>query len=192
MTLSSNEIPFCRGSNLRIQLYYSPDLGVSWTQVYKYISDFSWAPGLTDADPKQIFVVTWADQIGDQTHKLSRDRILVRTRTLFRDAPDVLQRNVAGFLDLNEELFVANYKNDASVAKKLVVSLDHGDTWIEANFPLNLDEYSYTILDDSEGSVFINVRHGTSTWGNVYTAPSLQEDYTMALKYNVVRLFFFF
>ena len=51
----------------------------------------------------------------------------------------------------------------------------------------HLYEHSYTILDTSEHSVFIQINHegGLSKYGNIYASDSTGVRYNLALQYNV-------
>jgi hypothetical protein len=39
-------------------------------------------------------------------------------------------------------------------------------------------------MDDSDGSVFINVRHGNPNWGNLYQSESFNSDFVLSMDYN--------
>jgi hypothetical protein len=52
--------------------------------------------------------------------------------------------------------------------------------------PYKIKQHSYTILDTSEGQVFLHVNHegDGAKWGNVYQSDGLGLNYTLSLPHN--------
>ena len=64
------------------------------------------------------------------------------------------------FLFLDRFLFVAVVNKHHENQVNLYVATDSGRVFKKARLPFQLTEHSYTILDTSEGSVFLHVNHG--------------------------------
>eukprot|EP01062_Namystynia_karyoxenos_P005867 TRINITY_DN12018_c0_g1_i1.p1 TRINITY_DN12018_c0_g1~~TRINITY_DN12018_c0_g1_i1.p1 ORF type:complete len:997 (+),score=305.84 TRINITY_DN12018_c0_g1_i1:103-3093(+) len=82
----------------------------------------------------------------------------------------------------------AAVSNSQSSAVELWVLSNKDSLFQRAQFPVDMTERSYTILDDSEGTVFANVYHKTCTkvghWGNVYLSDASGSSYQLSLEYN--------
>ena len=87
-------------------------------------------------------------------------------------------------------LFVAQAFDSTTQESRLLVS----DSWIKKYEFKELDlsfnkfkEHSYSFLDTSEASVFLNVNHFgvNSLYGNIYTSDYKGIKYAPSLKYNV-------
>eukprot|EP00127_Corallochytrium_limacisporum_P002214 Clim_evm2s109 gene=Clim_evmTU2s109 len=73
-------------------------------------------------------------------------------------------------------------------ARHLYVSENGGVTFNRAQFPANLDEFGYMIVDASEGSVFVLVLHEKErdvAWGNLYLSDASGIWYDLALDHEL-------
>lgn len=90
------------------------------------------------------------------------------------------------FLFLDRFLFVAVVNKNHENQVNLFVSLDHGTSFKKARLPFQLTEHSYTILDTSEGSVFLHVNHGdySTGYGNIYLSDAEGLRFSLTLRNN--------
>jgi len=101
--------------------------------------------------------------------------------------PKDLVLHVESFMRKDKFLFVATADSKSNV--RLHVSDDNAYTFREAEFSPDKRQVTYTILDASEGSVFINVFHNNNekngiTWGNVYQSDSTGSRFSLSLDHN--------
>ena len=68
----------------------------------------------------------------------------------------------------------------------LYVSSDAARTFKKARLPFQLTEHSYTILDTSEGSVFLHVNHGDyhTGYGNIYLSDAEGLRFALSMRNN--------
>ena len=92
------------------------------------------------------------------------------------------------FLFLDKFLFVAVVNKHHENQVNLYVSdvSDGGKTFKKARLPFQLTEHSYTILDTSEGSVFLHVNHGDyhTGYGNIYLSDAEGLRFALSLRHN--------
>lgn len=92
------------------------------------------------------------------------------------------------FLFLDRFLFVAvvNKHHENQVNLYVADVADGGKTFKKARLPFQLTEHSYTILDTSEGSVFLHVNHGDyhTGYGNIYLSDAEGLRFALSLRHN--------
>ena len=68
----------------------------------------------------------------------------------------------------------------------LYVSAEGSDTFRKARLPFQLTEHSYTILDTSEGAVFLHVNHGdfSTGYGNIYLSDAEGLRFSLSMRDN--------
>ena len=90
------------------------------------------------------------------------------------------------FLFLDKFIFVAVVNKHHETQVNLYVSSEGGRVFKKARLPFQLTEHSYTILDTSEGSVFLHVNHGdyNTGYGNIYLSDSEGLRFALSLRNN--------
>ena len=90
------------------------------------------------------------------------------------------------FLFLEKFLFVAVVNLHHETQVNLYVSSEGGRIFNKARLPFQLTEHSYTILDTSEGSVFLHVNHGDfhTGYGNIYLSDAEGLRFSLSLRNN--------
>ena len=80
--------------------------------------------------------------------------------------------------------FVAAMNPEEELEVTLHVSSDKGKSFLPAHFPYQLSERSYRVVDSKEGSVFVQVSHGSRDreFANVYMSGSEGRAYTLSLR----------
>ena len=97
------------------------------------------------------------------------------------------------FLLSSKYLYVAHVVDEQSQEVGLVVSDPNGFKYDfkDVEFPMrHFKEHSYTILDTTEGQVFLHVNHfgDTSKHGNIYISDSTGQRFSSSLMHNVRSL----
>lgn len=169
-----------------------------------YVSEFSWAAAGTNGNhDNQIFVVDWENKEGNYRRKFADPKRVIRTFSFFADSRTVSEQ-VIDFLAVDDDLFLV--KKAIQGGLELYTSIDAGDTWHRARFPHNKLETRYSILDTTEGSIFISasffppsspgfrtdrsvllvadIEHDKWNWGDVYGSDSYAEDFALSLTRN--------
>mmetsp|Transcript_21062 Transcript_21062/g.34791 ORF Transcript_21062/g.34791 Transcript_21062/m.34791 type:complete len:896 (+) Transcript_21062:61-2748(+) len=169
------------------ELYLSRDFGKTWNRVARYITDFAWSdPKLGSYNPNTAFFVSYRQnmQHGEQNFNVPWDVAsdLFRTDNLFASVQTSLDHGV-GMRWVNDFFFVAWVDPQEPSALNLQVSRDNGKTFKDAVFPYKLSESGYTVLDTSDGAVFISVNHGCDgTWGNLYLSNADGSRFSLSLR----------
>jgi len=139
-----------------------------------------------------IYATVQRNKAGDQIFgRWSKEYDFVLTKDLFETEPEVLVTYGNRFLFGKDDfLFVAAVDPMHEHLVQLMVSKQHS---LEREFdvavlPVDLAEHSYTILDSSEGMVFLHVNHNPvhlqSLTGHVYTSDSTGTQYSLSLPYQ--------
>eukprot|EP01027_Heterolobosea_sp_BB2_P009383 GEZU01013836.1.p1 GENE.GEZU01013836.1~~GEZU01013836.1.p1 ORF type:complete len:695 (-),score=236.47 GEZU01013836.1:44-2128(-) len=157
-------------------LYVTKDLGVTWTLVSPIVADGSWGSIKASAFNQDYIYLIQSDgtNYNFQIYNLGNSSAY----TVLKGGKEL------AFLD--NFLFVATV-HDQSDTIALYSSVDNAKTLRKVEFPFNLEEKSYTILDTSEGTAFLNVYHeqyGHEPWGNVYSSDSSGSRYSLSLYRN--------
>jgi len=167
-------------------LHYTTDFGNSWFLLDTYVLQFTWGAYLTDGSYSfaNYLYTTFEDKQGDQSTK-NYDTAVLRRGDLVSKASVTIYPQVNAIFksqDNDSILFLAEKDPEGGVS--LLVSEDDGDSFIRGKFPTSVPENSYTILDDSDGGVFVNVQHETANYGDLYAGNGYGGYYTLSMKYN--------
>jgi len=179
-------------------LYYSKDLGLHWTRAVDYIVQFDWAPTIGKKDKAGryvsddlIYATYYSEKVGDQKFGFWDKRIdFVATSDYFKYTKVLVKHGNRFIFGDHNYLFVAQVNPVREEEVFLQVSRDNVTHlhFERARLPVVLREHSYTILDTSEGSVFLHVNHQPfqegAYAGHVYVSDWSGLLYTLSLPYN--------
>merc|ERR1719163_1637532 len=179
--------------NCSMEVYLSTDFGKQWKPVTSYVAQFDWAPAIDGVlkagmQKESMFLVTYEEKKGNQPFGVwSSKANFVRSDDLWKTNYMLLPRGNR-FLFLDRFLFVAvvNKHHENQVNLYVADVSDGGKTFKKARLPFQLTEHSYTILDTSEGSVFLHVNHGDyhTGYGNIYLSDAEGLRFALSLRHN--------
>eukprot|EP00741_Cyanophora_paradoxa_P012663 tig00020614_g12234.t1 len=179
-------MPPSGGEGCNIQLHLTQDAGRTWRQVSSYVIGFSW--GMPDA-PNYSDTLAFVCGTKDGFRKGNQDfsqwdmnAEVRRTDNLWKSEGTAVPHGTA-FLWVERFLFVGLLNPLEPQEIKLKVSRDNGKTFDDALFPFRLSEAGYTVLDTSQGAVFVSVAHSCERdSGNVYLSNSAGNRYSLAIR----------
>ena len=192
--LASSLTDGCRKSDrehCNMEVYLTQDLGKTWRLLQRYVAQFEWAPA-TDGvlkpgmEKESIFMVTYGMTHGNQPFGVwSAKAVFARSDDLWKTQYALLPRGNR-FLFLDKFIFVAVVNRNHENQVNLYVSAEGGKIFKKARLPFQLTEHSYTILDTSEGSVFLHVNHGdyNTGYGNIYLSDAEGLRFSLSLRNN--------
>ena len=131
-------------------------------------------------------MVAYEHQTGNQPFGVwSNKASMIRSDDLGKTKYTLLPRGNR-FLFLEKFLFVAVVNLHHETQVNLYVSSEGGRIFNKARLPFQLTEHSYTILDTSEGSVFLHVNHGDfhTGYGNIYLSDAEGLRFSLSLRNN--------
>ena len=186
------------------QLFQSTNRGKTWKLIEKFVVQFDWYCSLQGVDTQQHKHAVLATIY--RSHNRFRNQVFgywhpdvdfVITHNYFR-TKKVLVYGGNRFLSSGKFLFAVeiNPKADApfmhvrssqdKVAVSLRISYDKGKTFTDGHLPFQLSQRSYTILDATEGSVFLHVNHGEPSggYGHVYISDQEGSNFALSFKDN--------
>ena len=174
-----------------MEVYLTQDLGKTWKLLQRYVAQFEWAPAADGVlkpgmEKTSIFMVTYAMHSGNQPFGVwSAKAVFSRSDDLWRTQYALLPRGNR-FLFLEKFIFVAVVNKHHENQVNLYVSAEGGKIFKKARLPFQLTEHSYTILDTSEGSVFLHVNHGdyNTGYGNIYLSDAEGLRFSLSLRNN--------
>ena len=176
-------------------LYMTKDLGATWEMILDYVVQFAWAfEGLNDDITKdfpdsRIYVTRNGDNEKDQ--KLSGWNYAVdflRSDDFFSSS-DVIVPHGNKFLLSDKFILVALAVEDDPEEVQLMISNENNiEKFYRAELPVKrIPEHSYTLIDASEGSLFIHVNHygARSNYGTIYISDASGRRFSISLLHNV-------
>lgn len=178
-------------------LQISKDFGETWTLGVKYVVQFDWSPIVGIKDPKTgypsdtlAFATVNSLKVGDQKFGFWDKNIhFVSSHDFFKTSEITVQHGNRFLFGDNNYLFVAavNPKDEEEVTLEVSRS-NETLRFFPAVLPVSLSQHSYTILDTSEGSVFLHVNHRpfgeAASTGHVYISDWSGLKYSLSLPYN--------
>ena len=175
-------------------LHLTKDLGKTWTELSDYIVQFSW--GLTGLDPlltkdfpaERIYASRHSKPQGSSDlTRWNYDIDLLRTDDFFRTTETLLPHGNK-FLLAGRFILVAVAIEGNSEEVQLMISNEKDiEKFYRAELPVKtVPEHSYTLLDSSEGSVFLQVNHHgvMSKYGTIYVSDSSGRRFSESLAKN--------
>jgi hypothetical protein len=172
------------------KLFASRDAGATWKFLQDYVVQFDWAHsmknGMAEALPEEAIIYSAVEaKKGHQSFGVWDAQVdLFMTVDMFVTVSKLVERG-------NRFLFTDKYLAVAQVTPtgnyvSLVLSNDGAKTFREVGMPYKIAQHSYTILDTSEGTVFLHVNHNgdRARWGNVYISNAIGTNFSLSLPYN--------
>lgn len=179
------------------QLHWSKDFGVTWNLATTYVVQFDWSLPFGNVEngrrpsDEVVYATVHNKKEGNQRFGYWDKNIdFVQSTDFFGDYEVMVEHGNRFLFGDNSFLFVAAVDTEEKGQVKLMISRDN-DTDLEfdtAIIPMELPEHSYTILDTSEGSVFLHVNFQPFA-DKAYAGHVLSSDwtglvYTESLQYN--------
>jgi Sortilin, neurotensin receptor 3,/Sortilin, neurotensin receptor 3, C-terminal len=196
-------------------MYMSKDFGHSWALVQNYAVQFDWAPSgptttktrktplhadvfknpYKDPAPTQaddtVYATVHSVHQGNQKFGMwDKDIHFYASHDYFKTNKMMVAHGNRFLFGQHNYLFVAAVNPVQESEVSLMVSSEEGldKKFIAALLPVDLTEHSYTILDTSEGSVFLHVNHAPfeaqAQTGHVYISDWSGTRYSLSLPYN--------
>lgn len=161
----------------------SLDLGRSWKYLESYVAQFGW--GRTHR-PEEVFMVRFEKEDGNQRFGAwDKEADFFKSDDLWKTNIKLIPHGNR-FLLLDKYLFVAMVNPDKDGEVQVVVGKEDVLVYEIGRLPFELKEHSYTILDTSEGAVFLHVNHGdfSTPYGSIYLSDADGWRYSLSLKGN--------
>jgi len=195
-------------------LYVSKDFGQTWQVATTYVVQFDWAPTADSVraaktklhseviagpykepvptrDDELIYATVHTVKTGNQVFGVWDKNIhFYQTWDYFKSETLVVQHGNRFLFGEYNYLFVAAVNPHQETEVSLQVSRDDGHQKIfkTALLPVELTEHSYTILDTSEGTVFLHVNHApfdqNAPTGHVYVSDWSGTSFSLSLPFN--------
>ena len=169
-----------------LSLFLSVDFGKSWKKLVTHVYQFEWAdPTVQGFSDKTIFAsirrpdAPVKNRLSDWDPNI--DFVISHD---FFDTSSVVVKHGNRFALHHPYWFVAAMNPQEELEVTLHVISDRGLTFLPAHFPYQLSERSYRVVDSKEGSVFVQVSHGSRDreFANVYMSGSEGRSYTLSLR----------
>jgi len=160
---------------LRRELWLSKDRGTTWSKIKSNIISFRWTTAPNSFD---IFVITGDNFIFSN----SKSNVLEKT-TDFGHTWTTIYKSVIAFGIGGKFLYASAYVSPDSDERRLVVSTDAGMNWTHAVLPTVTPDRFFSILDASEGQIFLHVDEpGDTGKGTLYLSDATGILFTKSLE----------
>ncbi|XP_078595135.1 sortilin-like isoform X2 [Branchiostoma floridae x Branchiostoma japonicum] len=147
-------------------LYLTQDFGRNWHVVHNYVADFKWGTASYDTD--STIYLTYDPKHMSEAESYNYD--LLKSTDLGENFV-VVAEHVYSFGQQGQFLYVSIELNENNFTRVMHVSRNGGDTWELAQLPSITPDRFYSILDMSEGMVFMHVDdEGDTGTGTIYTS----------------------
>jgi hypothetical protein len=177
------------------ELFFSDNLCENWKLLTTYVVQFQWAYvdfSFTNFVPKERIIVSHeANAKGNQKLSGWSEKIQVsQSDDFFKTPAKVIVPKGNKFLITKGFFFVVQVSDEALQDVLLLVGPSKKNVYELNQVTLpnqRLREHSYTILDTTEGQVFLHINHEgqKSIYGTIYISDSSGAKYSMALPGNV-------
>ena len=175
-------------------LYITKDLGENWEALLDHVVQFSWGSEgfISELTTSIPFERIYASQNSKPVQSLRAgwnfDINFIVSDDFFVNH-EVLVPHGNKFLLADRYILVATaVEADTEEVQLMVSSYPEPHTFSKAELPIKkIPEHSYTLVDTSEGAVFIQVNHFNkrSDYGTVYISDSTGKSFSVSLLYNV-------
>ena len=172
------------------QLYYTTNLK-DWEFVTDYVVQFAWAQTNLDSYlqaiiPKERIYVTYIPNAsGNQYLKGWSDKVdFVKSDDFFKTRTVLVPRGNRFIVSARYVLVAQATKEDSSEVQLLTSSERNLEVFYQAELPIKqVSDHSYTLLDTSEGSMFIHINHmgQKAKYGNVYISDGAGRRFAVSL-----------
>eukprot|EP00455_Lapot_gusevi_P001515 TRINITY_DN105_c0_g1_i2.p1 TRINITY_DN105_c0_g1~~TRINITY_DN105_c0_g1_i2.p1 ORF type:complete len:936 (+),score=350.77 TRINITY_DN105_c0_g1_i2:76-2883(+) len=167
------------------QLHVSKDFGKTWEKLTSYVVQFDWAP--KGRAENMIYACVHNQQTGRQQFGIwNADIDFVMSDDWFKTTKVVVP-NGNRVLFTRDFVFVAAVNPKEITEVHLFVNRDNATSnqWLKAKLPVELTQRTYTILDATEGTVFMHVNNAEDpSLGMVYASDSSGTSFTLSLPNN--------
>jgi len=161
------------------ELLVTENFGQDWRVIDTYFMLAFWGDP-TVQTRNSLFYLAFADKTGDMSVKPTNQLSCFHTYNFGIDKTLLIDHTVGLLYSPGSILWIAT-QNTSSL--NLYVSLNEGETLTLTQFPEDLSEKRYTILDTSEKSTFVNVDHSSdNSWGNLYMSDAADVKYSLSLR----------
>ncbi|XP_071817588.1 sortilin-like isoform X2 [Apostichopus japonicus] len=169
--------------NQDYKLWFSEDFGKHWRSVKDNVIEYTWG---TKQQKTENFILL---SMMDAKKRLDHPYQDV-TLTLYKMDPDgnhitTLKENIYNFGSQGKFLFVATDEEGAKTKNKMKVlhiSTDGGNSWNLAQIPGIYGDMFFSVLDMSEGMIFLHVDdYGDTGSGKLYTSDADGIIYSLSL-----------
>lgn len=158
----------------RHELYLSKNRGATWSKIKSNIINFRWS---TVPNSSNIFVISGEYYIFSD----SKSNVLEKS-TDFGHTWTTLYKSVHAFGIGGKFLYASVYVSPDSNERRLVVSTDDGVSWDHALLPTVTPDRFFSILDASEGQIFLHVDEpGDTGKGTLYLSDATGVEFAKSL-----------
>jgi hypothetical protein len=174
-------------------LYLTKDLGASWNMILPSVMQFSWGSQGLDDDvtrdfPQERVYVTRDTDPSTAKTGWNYEMEFIRSDDFF-STYEVIVPHGNKFLLANRYVLVATaIEGDKEEVQLMVAAAPEIEKFYKAELPVRrIPEHSYTLLDTSEGSIFMHVNHygKRSDYGTIYISDASGRRFTTSLQQNV-------
>mmetsp|Transcript_41952 Transcript_41952/g.70015 ORF Transcript_41952/g.70015 Transcript_41952/m.70015 type:complete len:856 (+) Transcript_41952:36-2603(+) len=172
------------------KLYVTKNSGRTFTPIRNYVVQYEWAPE-ADGNEDLVYATVHSVQQGNQKFGFWDQFVdFVATTDYFSTVKVVVEYGNRFIFGEHNYVFVAAVNPHHETSVNLMITRDAGigKKFTKAKLPVEVLEHSYTILDTSEGSVFLHVNHniqsGGASTGNVYISDASGTSYSLSLPFN--------
>ncbi|XP_072181628.1 sortilin-like [Diadema setosum] len=158
------DVLFVRAPRDEMKLWLSQDFGVTWRMLKSHVEQAAWATKEMQFE-NLLFILQYKDS-GETLQ-------LMRTAN-FGSSYTTLQKGVRNFGVQGNFIYAAvDSKENPSEQHLLHVSNDQGNTWQPTQLPAITSDRFFSVLDMSEGLIFMHVDDpGNTGTGTIYTSAS--------------------
>ena len=157
------------------KLWLSKDKGFNWSEIKTQVISFKWS---TVPNSLDIFVVTGENFIFTDT----KSNVLEKSTDLGKSWTQLYQR-VSSFGIGGKFLYVSVFVSSNSNERRLVVSSDAGLNWNHVLLPTITPDRFFSILDASEGQIFLHVDEpGDTGKGTLFLSDATGVEFTKSLE----------
>jgi len=157
------------------KLFLSKDKGFSWSEIKGHVISFKWSSVPNSLD---IFVITGEDSI----FTTSKTNVLEKSTDLGQSWTQ-LYNSVYSFGIGGKFLYASVFASSNSNDRRLVVSTDAGSNWNHVLLPTITPDRFFSILDASEGQIFLHVDEpGDTGKGTLYLSDATGVEFTKSLE----------
>lgn len=176
-------------------LYMTKDLGANWEMILDYVVQFAWGleglnSEISKGFPKErIYVSRDMNASGDQKISGWNFNIDFLKSDDFFSSSEVLVAHGNKFLLADKFILVAlAVENDSEEVQLMISNESNIEEFFRAELPVKrIPEHSYTLIDSSEGSLFLHVNHygAKSNYGTIYISDASGRRFSISLLHNV-------
>jgi len=157
------------------KLFLSKDQGFSWSQKKTYVISFKWS---TVPNSQDIYVMTGDNYIFTD----SKSNVLEKSTDLGENWTR-LYNSVYSFGIGGKFLYASVFVSSSSSERRLVVSTDAGLNWNHVVLPTITPDRFFSILDASEGQIFLHVDEpGDTGKGTLFLSDATGVEFTKSLE----------